>query len=604
MPSREEDLHALLDAARAGRLSRRGAMQRLAMLGIGPALGSALLAQAGLVHAQPQPQPQAFSDPFVYRPTRRGGGGLLRMLVWQGPTILNPHLSGGSKDQLAARLFYEPMAIWNRNGQLEPVLAAEIPSFENGGVARDGLSVTWKLKRGVTWHDGNAFDADDLVATWEFARHPETGAFTAGSHRPIQVRKVDSHTVRIQFERPTPEWADAFVEQAVLPRRHFAAFTGAKAREAAANRKPVGTGAYRLVDFRPGDLIRAELNTAYHMPNRPFFDAVELKGGGDSVSAARAVIQTGEYDFAWNIQAEEDVLVRLERGGRGRMDFAPGGDTEYVLLNQADPWTEMHGERAHPESRHPLLSDPAVRAALAHLVDRESIQRYIYGRAGVATTRILNNPAGLNSSRVGPAFDVARANALLDAARWARGSGGIRARDGRAQKLVFQTTVNSPRQKTQTIIKQAASQAGIEMDLKAVSGSVFFSSDLGNPDTNGKFWADLQMYTTTRGSPDAARFMELFCSWLAASKANGWLGRNISRWRSDEYDRTFRTAQNALDPARRAAMLMRLNDLVCADHVVIPIVYRPKASAVANNLQAPISGWAVETNRMHDWYRG
>ena len=595
MTSTEPLLQALLDAASSGRLSRRALVQRLAMMGIGGALGSALLATPGLAGAQ--------SEPFVYRPTRRGGGGMLRLLVWQGPTILNTHLSGGSKDSIAARLFYEPLAIFDRDGRLQPLLAAEVPTLANGGLAADGRSVTWKLKRGVLWHDGQPFDADDVVATWEFARDPATGAFTAGTYKPVTVKKIDSHTVRVEFEKPTPEWADAFVESVILPRRHFAAYVGAKAREAPANLKPVGTGAYRLVDFRPGDLLRAELNPNYHQPNRPHFDSVEIKGGGDAISAARAVIQTGEYDFAWNIQAEDEVLLRLERGGRGRMDFAPGGDTESLMLNFADPWSETQGERAHPASRHPLFSDPAVRQALAHLVDRDSIQRYIYGRLGVATTRILNNPAAFNSARVGAAFDPAKANALLDAAGWARAAGGVRSKGGKPLKLVFQTTVNSTRQKAQTLIKQAAAQAGIEIELKAVTGAAFFSSDLGNPDTNGKFWADLQMYTNTRGTPEAVRFMEMYCSWLASSKANGWLGRNVTRWRSDEFDRNFRAAEREIDPVKRAALLVRMNDLVCADHAVIPIVYRPKASALANNLRAPISGWAVETNQIHDWYR-
>ena len=82
--------------------------------------------------------------------------------------------------------------------------------------------------------------------------------------------------------------------------------------------KPVGTGPYKLIDFTPGDLIRAEINPAYHVPNRPFFDRVEIKGGGDAVSAARAVLQTGEYDFAYYVLAEEDVLKRLEQRAKGR----------------------------------------------------------------------------------------------------------------------------------------------------------------------------------------------------------------------------------------------------------------------------------------------
>jgi peptide/nickel transport system substrate-binding protein len=188
--------------------------------------------------------------------------------------------------------------------------------------------VTWKLKRGVSWHDGEPFTADDVVFTWELLRDPETAAYTIGTYQPIKVRKLDSHTVRIEFSKPTPEWADAFVDSVVLPRKHFAAYMGAKSRDAPANLKPIGTGPYRAVDFKPGDLVRGELNSAYHMPHRPHFDTIEIKGGGDSVSAARAVLQTGEFDLAWLLQIEDDVLQRMEDSGRGRVNIASGGDIE------------------------------------------------------------------------------------------------------------------------------------------------------------------------------------------------------------------------------------------------------------------------------------
>jgi ABC-type transport system substrate-binding protein len=103
--------------------------------------------------------------------------------------------------------------------------------------------------------------------------------------------------------------------------------------------RPVGTGPYRCTDFRPGDMVRGELNPAYHLPNRPHFDALEIKGGGDAVSAARAVLQSGDYDFGWNIQVEDEVLARIERGGarahglrprrrRGVPDAEPRGPLE------------------------------------------------------------------------------------------------------------------------------------------------------------------------------------------------------------------------------------------------------------------------------------
>lgn len=595
MDSIEERLRESLQAVRDGRLSRRAWLQQVAPLGLTLPMLHALLG--------PDARAQA-TEGFVYRPTRRGGGGALRILAWQGATILNQHLANGVKDNFAAALFLEPLAAFDQEGRLKPILAEHIPTVDNGGVARDGLSVTWRLKRGVSWHDGQPLDADDLVATWEFARHPETGAFTAGSFKPITVRKLDSHTVRIGFEHPTPFWADAFVSQMVLPRRHFAAWIGAKAHEAPANRRPVGTGPYRIVDFKPGDLVRGELNPAYHMPHRPHFDSVEIKGGGDAVSAARAVLQTGEYHFGWNILVEDEVLERIERGNKGRMVFTPSGTTEFLSLNHADPWTEVQGERSHPSSRHPFLLEPAVRQAIAHLVDRESIHRFIFGRSAAPTVNFLNGPAPFFSQRRGAEFDIAKAGALLDAGGWVRGSDGIRSKGGRRLKMLFQTSVSPPRQKIQTIIKQAALQAGIEIDLKAITSSVFFSSDPGNPDTLGKFQADLQLSAITRANTDPGRFMELFCSWAAASKANNWLGRNNTRWRNDEYDRIFRAADQELDPVKRAAMLIRLNDIVCGDHAIVPLVVRTRPNALANGLHAPVSGWANEAAFVHDWYRG
>lgn len=593
----EDSLREALRAVARGALPRRTFVAQLLAAGVPLPLASALLAQGAPARAQPAP--------FVYRPARRGGGGVLKMLMWQAPTHLNPHFANGTKDLFGARLFYEPLARYNRDGRLEPLLAAEIPTLDNGGVARDGLSVTWKLKRGVTWHDGEPLTADDLMTTWEYARHPETGAFTVGTYLPVKaVRKLDSHTARLEFERPTPSWAEAFVLSVVLPHKHFAPYIGARSRDAPANLAPVGTGPYRFAEFRPGDLLRGRANPAYHLPNRPHFDAFEVKGGGDAVTAARAVLQTGDYDLAWNIQVEDEILARIERGGRGRMDFAPGGDIEYLMLNHADPGKEVDGERSHPSTRHPFLLDPAVRGALAHLVDRGSIQRVIYGRSGVPTTNFLNNPALFDSRRAGPAFDVAKANTLLDAGGWQRGADGVRAKGGVRLKMLFQTSVSAPRQKAQAIIKHAAAQAGIEMELKAVTPAAFFGGDVANPDTNTKFYADLQMFTVTRAGPDPGRFMELFCSWLVASKANKWNGRNITRWRNDEYDRTFRAAEVEIDPVKRAALLIRLNDIVCDDHAIVPIVVRPKPTALANSLQASIGGWGAESGSIHDWYRG
>jgi len=592
----EQELRALIEEVRSGAVTRRSFVQRMVALGLTAPLAGQMLSYSGIAQAQ---------APSGYKATKRGGGGALKLLWWQGATLLNPHFATGTKDQEGSRIFYEPLGAWDPDGNLVPVLAAEVPTLANGGLAKDGMSVTWKLKKGVTWHDGAPFTADDVVFNWEYASNPETAAVTIGSYKDVTVTKVDSHTVRVNFKKPTPFWADAFVgvRRMLIPKHVFGPYIGGKSREAPANLKPVGTGPYKFVDFKPGDMVRGEINSNYHFANRPYFDTIEMKGGGDAVSAARAVIQTGEFDYAWNMQVEDEILKKLEAGGRGRTEITAGGNIEFIPMNYADPWNEVDGERANPKSRHPTLTDPAVRQALALLVDRKSVQDHIYGRTGVATGNFLNNPERFRSKNTRWEFNVDKANAVLEAAGWKRGSDGIRAKDGKKLKYVFQTSINAPRQKTQAVIKQACQKAGIDLELKSVTASVFFSSDVANPDTYTKFFCDIEMYTTTMPQPDPEIFMNQYVSWEMSSKENKWQGRNIVRWKNDDYDKAYRAAESELDPVKRAAHFIRMNDLLWENNVVIPLVYRPRASAVSNRLYAPLSGWDNDLWNLKDWYR-
>ena len=592
----EQALRGLIAKVKDGKLSRRAFVHKMLALGLTAPLASQMLDFCGVARAQAK---------FEYKPTKRGGGGALKVLWWQGTTLLNPHFAVGTKDQDGSRIFYEPLAGWDSEGNLFPILAAEIPSRENGGLAADGMSVTWKLKRNVQWHDGKPFTADDVVFNWQYASDPATAATTIGSYKDVKVEKIDDVTVVVRFAKPTPFWADAFVSARgmIIPKHLFADYSGAKSRDAPTNLKPVGTGAYRFVDFKPGDVVRGELNPNYHIANRPHFDTVEMKGGGDAVSAARAVIQTGEYDFAWNMQVEDEILQRLEKGGKGHVVITPTGNIEHIQLNSTDPGTEVDGERSSLKTKHPLLTDPAVRQALGMLVDRKSVEDHIYGRTGLATGNFLNNPERFRSKNTKWEFNVEKANQILEAAGWKKGADGIRAKDGKKLKLLYQTSINTPRQKNQAIVKQACQKAGIDLELKSVTASVFFSSDVANPDTYTKFYCDIQMYTTTMTQPDPEVFMNQFTSWEAATKENKWQGRNITRWSNEEYDKAFRAAEGELDPVKRAALFIRMNDLACGDHAVIPVVYRPRVAAVSSKLRVDLSGWDTDMGNLKDWYR-
>jgi peptide/nickel transport system substrate-binding protein len=436
-------------------------------------------------------------------------------------------------------------------------------------------------------------------------RDPATSSSYIATYRDIQVVKVDSHTVRVTFPRSTPFWAEPFVgtQGMIIPRHLFAPFIGAKSREAPMNMAPVGTGPYKFLDFKPGDMLRGTAYANYHIPNRPHFDAIEMKGGGDAVSAARAVLQTGEYDYAWNLQVEDEILKRLEASGRGRVAIVAGANIEFIMLNPTDPWNEVDGERASAKSKHPAFSDPAVRQAMSLLVDRKAVEDFIYGRTGVATANFLNNPPRFRSPNMKFEFNIDKANKVLDDAGWRRGAGGIREKGGARLKFVYQTSVNQPRQKTQAIIKDACAKAGIDLELKSVTAAVFFGGDFANPDTYQKFWCDMQMFTTTMTQPDPQIFMEQYCSWEVAQKADKWAKRNILRWTNAEYDAAHRAAQAELDPVKRAALFIRMNDLVCGSNHIIPVVFRPRPSAAGSKLICHLSGWDNDLWALPHWYK-
>ena len=595
----EQDIQGLIADVEGGRVSRRAFVQTLVALGLTAPMAGQMLASSGVAHAQ--------SKGPAFTPTRRGGGGPLKVLWWQAPTLLNPHFATGTKDNDASRIFYEPLAAYDPDGNVVPMLAERAPTVDNGDLAKDGMSVTWRLKKGVQWHDGKPFTADDVVFTWEYASDPATAAVSIGSYRELaRVEKIDTHTAKVVFRKPTPFWYDAFCGNRgqILPKHLFDAYRGAKSREAPNNLKPVGTGPFRFLDFKPGDTVRGEVNTAYHVPHRPFFDSIEMKGGGDAVSAARAVLQTGEYDYAWNLQVEDDILKRLEQGGKGRVEIWQTGNPEHIQFNFTDPGKEIDGERSSLKTTHPLLSDPAVRQALALLLDRSAVHEEIYGRGGQTSANFLNAPSRFRSSAMRWEFSIDKANAILDAAGWKRGADGIRVKDGKRLKLLFQTATNAPRQKTQQIYKQACAKAGIDVELKHVVASVFFASDPANPDTYPHFYADLQMYNTTMGAPDPQRFMEAFTSWQAAAKENKWSGRNITRFRNEECDKLWKTAEQEMDPAKRAAAFIRMNDIVISNHVVMTVLQRNGVAGANLRLRGmDLTPWDSTMWRLPYWHK-
>jgi peptide/nickel transport system substrate-binding protein len=614
--------------SRTPTLSRRDVLARW-----GKAAGLALLASSGLatpVVAAPPPRvglpavltssasgdldlrSRAAGSVAIVGPafhSQANADQMLRMLVWQAPTILNPHLAQGTKDLFAARCCLEPLLTADSDGTLTPVLAAEVPSRANGGLP-DNRTVVYRLRRDVVWADGRPFTADDVVFTFEFISDRATTATSLGTYVAVErVDAVDDLTVQITFKEPTAGWYVPFVGAPgmILPRHGLAGAIGPDARSAPFNLKPFGTGPYVVEDFKPGDLVVYRANPYYREVGKPFFGEIQLKGGGDATSAARAVFQTGEMDYAWNLLVESQVLEDIMLGGMGDLVSAPGAGVEHLLLNQSDPNLEIDGEKSHPSTRHPFLADPGVREAMALAVNRDAIAKQLYGPLGDATANVLTTPTSLSSQNARIAFDIGRANSILDGAGYGRGPDGIRVTPaGVKMSMQFVTTVSALRQKEQAIIKAGWQQLGIDAQLKSVDAGVFFSSDPSNPDTSSHFYADVQMLNFAFVSPFPVSYMRRFYAgdrardW--AQKANNWTGSNVMKWQDEQYDRLYEQVGTDADATRRQEIWTALNDIVVGSHAVIPLVNRKVAAGKSRRLVGPEPrAFDQETWNIADW---
>jgi len=533
----------------------------------------------------------------------------LRLLYWQAPTILNPHLSSGFKDSEASRITLEPLASFDADGDMVLFLAAEAPSLENGGVAADGTSVTWQLKDDLQWSDGTPFTADDVVFTYEFIVNPEVATTSAGNYDMVEtVEALDDTTVQITFKEPNPAWYLVFTgtNGMVLPQHIFADYNGPNGREAPGNTMPIGTGPYRVTSFVPGDVIIYEPNPYYREADDLAFSRVELKGGGDATSAARAVLQTGDVDYANNLQVEAAVLQQLEAAGQGSLVTNFGSLVERVIINFTDPnQATADGEVSSLEFPHPFLSDPQVRQALNLAVDRDTISEQLYGPTGQPTTNFLVAPAQFESANTSYDYDLAAAATLLDEAGWVDSNGnGIRDRDGQEMRMVFQTSVNPVRQKTQEIVKQSFEEIGVGVQIKSIDASVYFSSDPANRETLDRFQADLQMFATGNTNPDPGAYMQTYTCDEIAQQENNWSKGNYARHCNPEYDALWQQSTQELDPAVREDLFIQMNDLLIETAAVLPIVHRADVSGVSNRLVGVnLTPWDLSTWNIAEWRR-
>jgi peptide/nickel transport system substrate-binding protein len=542
----------------------------------------------------------------------RGADGNVNVLYWQAPSTLNPYLSSGTKDVETASLVLEGLAGFDEKGVVFPRLAESIPTVENGGISADLTQITWKLKPGLLWSDGTPVTSADAKFTWEYCTHPEGGCAQAARYEGITaIDTPDELTIVITFSGPKPNPYQAFVggTSPILQSAQFANCLGAAASTCTdQNFKPIGTGPFVVTEFKVNDTVTLAANPNYRDPAKPAFATMTVKGGGDAAAAARAVLETGEFDYAWNTQINPEQQAQMSAAGKGVLLNGFGTLVERIEMNMTNPDPALpEGERSTTKHPHPFLADLNVRKALSLAIDRQILVDIGYGAAGRPTCNLVPAPemfASPNTDCI--AQDMEGAKALLEQSGWVDSDGdGIREKDGMKLKILYQTSTNPVRQDFQAVIKDWWTELGVEVELKNIDASVFFGGDAGSPDTFQKFYSDVEMYANNFDGTDPEPYLGQYLCDKIPGPDNQWQGENINRFCDPAYDALWLELSKTSDMAKRAEIAIRLNEMLTKDsYVVVPLVDRGRLSAASNTLGGVVlNTWDTELWNAQDWFR-
>lgn len=620
MVESRKNIRRLYDQLVAGEIDRRTFIQRCGAFGIATSM-SVYLANAAAqtpvaspVEEGPKgggglesaiPRAEAPADQV------RGAGGELKIIQWQAPSHCVPHLANGDKDVLSGALVSEPLMHYGQDAGLLPNLVTTIPSIANGDLSEDLTQVTLRLMQDVVWSDGEPLTAHDVKFTWEWVMNPENASTSQGVYGRIQdVEVIDDYTVSVTFTDPNPLWYQPFTGTSagtVLP-KHVLEDADQDTQD---NFRlyPIGTGPYVVTEMQPNDQVRYTANENYREPNKPFFSTVYLKGGGEPAAAARAVLQTGEYHYAWFLGIDSDLLAELSAGGVGKLLLFSQGYAERLHLNFSDPNTEVDGQRSEMNTPHPFFSDPAVRKAMPYAIDRQLIvdQLYIPDSIEQPAKDVFTGISSLESPNTELVFDPDMANQILDDAGWVL-DGDVRKKDGVELSMVFMSTTNQLRQKVQAVVKANLEAVGFKVDIQNIDSAIYWDSAAGNDQNASHFYYDANMHQTSAGAPTPITFVQ---RWYAgpdgencAQKSNDWSRSNVQRYRNEEYDALFEEVRVETDAARQIELFIEMNDHLIDNAVVVPLVAVAERSACAawmDETRVQLGPFGIEYWNIANW---
>ncbi len=502
-------------------------------------------------------------------------GGTIVDGLYEEPGNLNPILGPDmTYSQIVDTAIFRNLFMITPNGTMEPDLASVVPSVQNGGISKNGLSYTFHLKQNADWSNGQPVTCQDIYETWKVVTNPSVLAVTRlGWDDVTNVKTISPKVCEVDLKAPFPAiLIDDFSGNlpGIIPYSVFNGMTAQQINTASFNHDPTVTdGPYMFQSWVPGASITVVANPHWYGPT-PKEGTIVFKVIPDenSLLANAQAHQINTYYFAPIEQVQQLKAI-------------PGA---HVFFTPMAAW-----ESADINFRNPALQDRNVRVALEMAIDRQAILKKIWLGYGVLSAADQPSIIWANNPKLKPySYDPAESKILLNKAGWKMGSDGYRHKNGKTLQLVYATTAGNPwREATERLVQYWFQQIGVKMVIHDYPANVYFGTVL----PSGKGW-DLGEFEWTEGYDPAASEEQLYETNAA---------QNFGKYSNPQVDKLLKEQDTMLNQSARQTVLRQEQAIL---HQDLPALwyYTPDEIDAAINLTGyQPDPWYVETWNCYDW---
>lgn len=448
-------------------------------------------------------------------------------------TSLNPHLFTELTLGFISELSQAYLVKYDVNNNPYPELATQVPSLANGGISKDGKTITWHIRKGVHWSDGAPFDGDDVVFTTKVVLNPNNNEVGRDGWNLIKkIDEPDKFTVIYHLSRPYSPFLPTFFGSAganpdILPKHLLAQY--ATINQVAYNSKPVGIGPFRIVAWHRGDNVELEANP-YYFRGQPKLKHITYRLVA-SVPTLATQMQTGEVNL-WPDVPSSYV---------NQMKAIPSLQTD---LQTSPLYTHIDFNVSRP-----LVGDVRVRQAIRYAIDRPDLIKKISHGYGVASESVVPavNPLAPTDIALVP-YDPDKARALLDQAGWKVGPGGIRVKNGQRLSLFFPYYTGSPAADSVVEnVRQWLKAVGVEIETKQFAPATFFAPYQDHGIVYGGKW-DMTFFSW-QSTPGVDISNNWECNQIPPN------GQNVTHFCNKQLDAMLEEAKATYDETKQKALL-------------------------------------------------